>query len=114
MLKEKNERCAGRKTTQSRTIKLLYGLIKMDKIIQFVKLLKAYQNKQIGLEEVVPKFKELDNFHDFWHYISDDDIRAKDQDYAAMQNKELDKFIAAIESGNYEQANKITFLGSTV
>ena len=83
----------------------------MKHIEEFVALLKAYQDNRTSLDEIVPVFEKLSSFHDFWHYISDDDIRAKDGEYAKMQDDELAKFIAAVEAGDYERANRITFLG---
>lgn len=85
----------------------------MDSIEIFLEYLKKYSYGACSLEEVQRHFENLDNFHDFWHYISDQDIRAKDTQYAVMQNKELELFINAIEKKDYVQANNITFLGSS-
>lgn len=83
---------------------------KMDKVQEFLKLLKAYQANNASIDDIVPVFEELDNFHHFWHYIDDADIRSKNSDYAKMQNEQLDMFIAALEVGHYKKANEIAFL----
>ena len=83
---------------------------KMDMIQEFIKLLKAYQSNRATIDDIVPVFEQLDDFHHFWHYISDADIRSKNSDYAKMQNEQLDKFIAALEVGDYSKANEIAFL----
>ena len=83
----------------------------MKDIDTFLKYLKQYLSGDSSIEEVQKHFENLDNFHDFWHYLSDEDIRSKDAEYAKMQNKELDLFIKAIEAKDYAKANKITFLG---
>lgn len=82
----------------------------IDKIKKFIKLLKAYQANRSSINDLVPIFEELDNFHHFWHYISDANIRSKVSVYAKMQNEQLDKFIAALEVGDYKKANEIAFL----
>lgn len=82
----------------------------MDKIQEFIKLLKAYQANRATIDDIVPVFEELDNFYCFWHYISDANIRSKVSVYAKMQNEQLGAFIAALESGDYQQANEIPFL----
>ena len=86
----------------------------MDAIELFLHNLKQYTAGTCTLDEVQSTFENLDNFHDFWHYISDEDIRAKDAEYAEMQNKELERFINAIENKNYAKANDISFLSSSV
>ena len=86
--------------------------MEMNEIEIFLKYLKQYLSGSCSLEGVQDHFEKLDNFHDFWHYISDEDIRAKDAEYAKMQNKELELFVKAIENKDYEKANNITFLGS--
>ena len=86
----------------------------MKEIEIFLKYLKRYLSGSCSLEEVQAQFEKLDNFHDFWHYISDEDIRAKDIKYAQMQNKELELFVKAIENKDYAKANNITFLGSSI
>lgn len=85
----------------------------MNEIEIFLKYLKQYVSGGCSLEEVQSHFESLDNFHDFWHYISDEDIREKDSKYAEMQNKELELFMKAIENRDYAKANNITFLGSS-
>ncbi|WP_018624791.1 hypothetical protein [Kangiella aquimarina] len=82
----------------------------MDKIQEFLKLLKAFQANTASIDDVVPVFEELDYFHHFWHYIDDADIRSKNSDYAKMQNEQLDMFIAALEVGDYKKANEVAFL----
>lgn len=85
----------------------------MNEIEIFLKYLKQYLSGVCSIEEVRFHFENLDNFHDFWHYISDEDIRAQDTDYAEMQNKELALFIKALENKDYTKANSITFLSSS-
>jgi hypothetical protein len=85
----------------------------MDAIEIFLQNLKLYAAGACSLMKVQSTFENLDNFHDFWHYISDEDIRAKDAKYAEMQNKELEHFITAIENKDYAKANNITFLSSS-
>jgi hypothetical protein len=46
------------------------------------------------------------------HFLSDDDIRAKDADYRDMQETEMRKLIALLRSGADRQTlSKIHFLG---
>lgn len=71
----------------------------MHTIDEFLGLLKAYNSRAIPLDGIVPIFLQVDDFHNFMHYISDEDIRLKDEIYASMQAAELAKFIAAIEAG---------------
>ena len=82
----------------------------MEKIIEFLNLLKALQANIVTLDEIEIFFRKIDNFHNFWHYISDEDIRAKDSEYAKMQSIELTKFISALEAGDYNKAKNITFV----
>ena len=85
----------------------------MNEIEIFLKYLNKYRSGDCSLEEVQYYFEELDNFHIFWHYISDQDIREKDAEYEKMQNKELEIVIKAIENTDYAKANNVTFLGSS-
>lgn len=85
----------------------------MEKISIFVNLVRKYRCGQVSADEVRISFSQLDSFHDFAHYLSDIDIREKDSDYAAMQEAELDKFLEAVESGDFQKANRITFLGNS-
>ena len=81
----------------------------MDDIDNFLSQLKKYQSGDCSLSEVRSSFEGLDRFHGFWHFIADEDIREKDPAYSRMQNTQLKKFIRAIEKGEYETAQNITF-----
>ena len=94
------------------TARTLYA-INMDDIKNFLSQLKKYESGDCSLGEVRLSFESLDRFHDFWHFIADEDIREKDPEYSKMQNNELKKFITAIEKGEYEAAQNITFLGES-
>ena len=85
----------------------------MDDIEIFLRQLKKYASGECSLDEVRSSFEGLGRFDDFWHFIADKDIREKDLEYAKMQNTELRKFINAIEKGEYETAQKISFLGES-
>ena len=85
----------------------------MDDIDIFLSQLKRYQSGDCPLSEVRSSFEGLDRFHNFWHFIADEDIREKDPEYSRMQNNELEKFIRAIEKGEYETAQNTTFLGES-
>jgi len=83
----------------------------MKDIELFLEALRSYASGKSDLVSVESRFKNLDMFHDFGHYLSDSDIRDKDAAYAEMQNKELERFISALEEQNYALAQSITFLG---
>ena len=85
----------------------------MNDIEQFLDILKKYEAGECELEDIRPYFEVLNMFHDFDHYLSDTDIRDKDTEYAEMQNKELRKFIEAIEKKDYQTAQNITFLSDS-
>lgn len=85
-------------------------MMKSDRYQMFLELLKQFKENKIALNNVEDEFSKLDAFHHFWHYLSDEDWRAKDRDYAKMQNDSLNKFIQALEAGDYEKATDITFL----
>ena len=85
----------------------------MNDIESFLSQLKKYQSGKCSLAEVRSSFEDLDRFHDFWHFIADEDVREKDPEYSKMQNTELTKFIIALEKGEYETAQNITFLGES-
>ncbi|MBD3652372.1 hypothetical protein [Kangiella sp.] len=85
-------------------------MMESDRYHKFLELLKEFQGNKISLNDVEDEFAKLDAFHHFWHYLSDEDWRAKDRDYAKMQNDSLNKFIQALEARDYERAKDITFL----
>ena len=56
-------------------------------------------------------FEKLSNvFANLHHYLDDEDIRLKDEEYKAMQDNELIKLITHLKNNNIEAANGITFL----
>ena len=83
----------------------------MKDIELFLEALRSYASGKSNLASVEATFKNLDMFHDFGHYLSDSDIRDKDAVYAEMQNRELERFISALEENDYDLAQSITFLG---
>jgi len=70
-----------------------------------------YFNDEINLilKSVIGKPLEAVCFNLF-HYTDDWDIRERDLAYREMQNKELLKLITCLKTGNYEAAQKISFL----
>ena len=44
------------------------------------------------------------------HYLDDEDIRQRDEDYRTMQNDEVDKLILRLKQFEYGGASKVTFL----
>jgi len=85
----------------------------MKNLQNFIECLRKYESGEISLEKIKAAFEGLDRFHDFWHYISDSDIREKNAEYAEMQNNELKRFISALENKDYDLAQRITFLGNS-
>ena len=75
--------------------------------------LRLFEAGKATLNDVRRVFETLDNFHDFSHYLSDEDIRLQDPEYREMQEAELDKFLEALEAGDDKKANGITFLSNT-
>ena len=58
------------------------------------------------------KMPELDGLYgNLFHFWYDEEPRKKDSVYSEMQLVELSKLIGVLKSGDYESANKITFLG---
>lgn len=51
-----------------------------------------------------------DLYGNLHHYYDDEDIRAIDPEYMEFQNKELEKLIKHLETGDMEKANEISFL----
>ena len=52
------------------------------------------------------------SFYGLQHFLADADIRAKDSDYRAMQEREMQKLIRLLLTGaNGSALAKITFLG---
>ncbi len=45
------------------------------------------------------------------HFLSDEDIRSKDEWYRRMQESEMTSMIECLRSGRIEEARQITFLG---
>ena len=86
----------------------------MKDIELFLEALRSYASGKSDLASVEGTFKNLDMFHDFGHYLADSDIWDKDAEYAELQNKELERFIAALEEKDYAIAQNITFLGGGV
>ena len=85
----------------------------MNGIANFLCQLIKYESGRSSLDEVRLSFEGLDLFHNFWHFIADEDIREKDPEYSKMQNTELTKFITAIENKEYDKAQNITFIGES-
>ena len=83
-----------------------------SRILEFAALIRHYESSGEGLREIEAVFKALNDFENFWHYLADADIRAKDPDYAAMQNKALNGFCDALENEDIQVARRISFLGS--
>jgi len=55
--------------------------------------------------------KEFPNLYgNLHHYYDDEDVRAKDLEYKKFQDKELEKLIRRLKSGDIEKANEISFL----
>ena len=53
-------------------------------------------------------------FHGLWHYAADEDIRAKDPGYSAMQQSEMRKLISLLRCGApAETLKKVSFLGAS-
>jgi len=78
--------------------------------------MKSLFANEIGCESAKTKIDALsmgefpDLYANLHHYYDDEDIRAKDPEYRAFQNKELEKLIKHLEAGNTEKANEISFL----
>ena len=52
------------------------------------------------------------SFHGLQHFVADEDIRAKDSAYRAMQEHEMQRLIRLLKSGaDAQELSKITFLG---
>lgn len=85
----------------------------MSEINTFLNYLKKFKSGECTLQIVEEHFINLDDFHHFWHYISDEYIRSKDNEYSTMQNKELNIFIKALENQEYDKARKVSFLGES-
>lgn len=81
-----------------------------DRILEFAALIRHYESTGEGLGEIEAAFKALNDFENFWHYLADADIRAKDSDYAAMQNEALNRFCGALENEDFQAARRISFL----
>ncbi len=59
-------------------------------------------------------FEELDELYgNLFHYLSDADIRERDEGYRELQDSEMRKLIQHLEAGNLAKANEITFLNKT-
>lgn len=82
----------------------------MHTIDEFLGLLKAYNSKAIPLYDIVPIFLQVDDFHNFMHYISDEDIRLKDESYASMQDAEVAKFSPQLKPEFMNKQIKLHFL----
>jgi hypothetical protein len=53
-------------------------------------------------------------FHGLWHYAADEDIRAKDAGYSAMQQSEMRKLISLLRCGaSAETLKQVSFLGAS-
>lgn len=52
-------------------------------------------------------FEEILSFVN--HYVSDDDIRAKDPQYREMQEREFDRLLAHLRAGRIAEARRVTF-----
>ena len=81
-----------------------------ERILELAALIRHYQTTGEGLGEIEASLKALNDLEHFWHYLADADIRAKDSDYAAMQNKALHSFCDALEREDVEAARRISFL----
>ena len=67
------------------------------------------ENAQVRVNDIsIIELQELyGNLH---HYFDDEDIRDKDSDYKAFQDKELKKLINHLKASEIEKANGISFL----
>jgi hypothetical protein len=75
----------------------------LDGVIQLEDVLEDPDNQGEYLEGCL---------HGLQHFLSDDDIRAKDADYREMQETEMRKLIALLRSGADRRVlSKIHFLG---
>ena len=61
---------------------------------------------------VVPH-EVLDLIAGVWHFIADEDIRARDVEYREMQELEMYRLIRHLRGGRLAEARRITFLGPT-
>ena len=88
----------------------------MSKSQELVAILEELAGGQIGVSETAERIKALSptNFNRIFanlhHYLSDEDIRQKDQRYKDMQVKELNKLIQYLKAGDYSKAETVSFL----
>ncbi len=91
-----------------------------EKITELLKVLEDPAFRKSELDEYTRKIESIlgsvlgtdleDICCNLFHYISDGDIRIKDNDYREMQVTELDKLIDLLKVGKLNQAKQISFL----
>ena len=92
----------------------------MSEIDKLIELLEIALDEELdcGLGEALSekidwcKLTGLDDLYgNLFHFWYDEELREKDSVYSKMQLVELKKLIEFLRRGDYESANKITFLG---
>jgi hypothetical protein len=73
----------------------------------------CYHDDARSILESMP-FHGLDECHaNLFHYLSDGDIRQRDEAYRKLQDSEMEKLIKHLRANNFIMANRITFLEKT-
>jgi hypothetical protein len=82
--------------------RLQHGEIWGDDALQILPSLSGFKT---------PGLKDL--YGSLHHYIDDAAIRAEDPGYRDLQDSEMTKLIARLQSGDFAKANEVTFLSRT-
>ncbi len=91
-----------------------------NNFLTFAGDLEHLLNGKINKEEIKDKYfsepsgNAYDDFIDnISHFLSDQDIREKDNEYREMQENEMIKLVHFLRTGQIDKAKQIHFLGKT-
>ena len=90
-----------------------------DALTPLVTILQQLSESQITSAQARSRLEQLDwtsleevagLFHNLDHFLSDEDIRAKDEEYSLIQQQALTRAIAALRVEDFEAVESISFL----